>query len=202
MAISTGQNKLLTGNEIQDDELVRQFQSGYVQAFDLLVERYQARTLSLCFRFLQEPEDARDIAQEVFIKVYHHLGAFKPEAQFSTWLYRITVNACLNALRSRRRRRWLLPFSAPDARFTANIMNVADGNGNPELTLEKSEQSQALQKALDALPEDQRTAIILHRYQGLSYKEIATVLQASVASVESRIHRGRKKLGVLLAKYL
>lgn len=202
MAILSKRNKLASEKNMQDHEIIRQFQAGDFRAFDLLVQRHQVATVNLCYQFLHDTEDARDVTQEIFIKVYHHLGRFKPDAQFATWLYRITVNSCLNALRSRRRRRWLRPFSSRELRQDTDVANIADPGANPESMLEKSERRAAVEKALDKLPVDQRTAIILHRYQGLSYKEIAAIMNTSIAAVEARIHRARKKLGRLLEKFL
>lgn len=184
---------------MQDDELVLQFQNGDEHAFDVLVKRYENTVRKGCFRFLNNAEDASDAAQEVFIKAYYRIKQFKPNAKFSTWLYRIMVNHCLNVIRARKRRSWLSKFSKDNDEFVERSL-VDDGN--PAAVMELSERRQAVEKAISALNEKLRTAVILHKYQGLSYKEIAEVEKISLSAVESRIHRAKKKLAVLLKDFV
>lgn len=181
---------------MQDWTLIENFQSGDEKAFEELVRRYQESTLNACFRFLRNSEDAKDAAQEIFIQVYRALPRLKPQAKFSTLLYRMIINHCLNVQRSRRRKRWLSLFSSQDANLTARI---ADPDGDPDARLEALEKQRNVQRALEALKEDLRNVVVLHRYQGLSYAEIADVLQVSVATVESRLFRAKKQLVKLLA---
>ncbi len=183
---------------MQDDELVLQFQNGDEHAFDLLVKRYEKTVRKGCFRFLNNAEDARDAAQEVFIKIYYGLDQFKPNAKFSTWLYRIMVNHCLNVIRTRKRRSWLAKFS----KESDDLEHSLTDDENPAAKLELSERRAAVQDAIAALDEKLKTAVILHKYQGLSYKEIADVEKISLSAVESRIHRAKKKLAVLLKDYV
>lgn len=185
----------------EDEEIIKRFQRGEERSFDELVNRYQDTVLSTCFRFLQDTSDAKDAAQEIFIKVYRALPDFKAEAKFTTWLYRITANHCLNVLRSRRRRKWLQPFSAQPKIYEKDVMDYKDEHTDPRADLEKEERAALIRSALAALPDDQRTAVILHRYEGLSYKEIADVMHTSVSSVESRLHRAKVKLAQLLEGY-
>jgi len=185
-----------------DNELVRQFHSGKSVAFEQLTERYHTYILNTCFSFLHDENDAKDAAQDIFIKVYFALNKFKPDAKFSTWLYRIAVNHCLNVLRSRKRKKWLLVFSKYSGDFNETINNVQDHKNNPEQQFESQEQQEAINRALDSLSESSRTAVILHRYQGLSYKEIAAVMDTSVSSVESILFRAKKKLAGLLKDYM
>jgi RNA polymerase sigma-70 factor (ECF subfamily) len=187
---------------MQDEDLIQKFQEGNEQAFDELVKRYQSMVINTCYRYLDDINDARDVAQNIFIKVYTAGKKFKPEAKFSTWLYRIVINHCLNALRSRKRRRWLKNFSSQKEDQNPAFMQIADEDNNPVKNLEKAERIQAVQRAIDSLSTEQRTAIILHRYQGLSYKEIAEITNISVAAVESRLHRAKLALSHLLADYV
>lgn len=169
-------------------------------AFDQLLLRYQAMVLRVAYKTLQQEDDAKDAAQEIFLKIYRSLAGFKPEARFSTWVYRITVNQCYNVLRSRRRRRWLVPFQK-DAQ-EAEKQQTAASHSDPLEEVEKQERIQQVRQALARLPADQRLAMILHRYEGLSYQEIAEATKSSVAAVESRLHRARKKMRLFLSAYV
>ncbi len=187
---------------LDDNELVRQYHSGESVAFEELAMRYHTFVLNTCFRFLNDENDAKDATQDIFVKVHFALNKFKPEAKFSTWVYRIVVNHCLNVLRSRKRRKWLLVFSKYSSDFNENINNIKDFKNNPEQNLENKEQQEAITRALTSLNEGYRTAMILHQYQGFSYKEIAEVMGTSVSSIESILFRAKKKLAGLLKDYL
>jgi RNA polymerase sigma-70 factor (ECF subfamily) len=129
--------------------------------------------------------------------VYRALDAFKPKATFSTWLYRIAVNHSLNVLRAKKRRAWMKRLSALGG-DQHEIGLIADHANNPEYVIDRQERFKLLHKMLDSLKEEQRVAIVLHRFEGLSYKEIAEVMNISISAVESRIFRGRQKLAKLL----
>ncbi|MBN2412246.1 sigma-70 family RNA polymerase sigma factor [candidate division KSB1 bacterium] len=187
---------------LDDNELVRQYHAGVAMAFEELAERYHTFVLNICFRFLNDENDAKDAAQDIFVKVHFALNKFKPEAQFSTWLYRIAVNHCLNVLRSRKRKKWLLVFSGYSGDNKEYIDNIKDMKNNPEHHFDRKEKQQAINQALASLNDDYRTAVILHRYQGLSYKEISEVMGTSVSSIESKLFRAKKKLAELLKDYL
>jgi len=184
---------------MRDDELVLQFQQGDEHAFDLLVKRYEKTVGRGCFRFLNNVEDARDAAQDIFIKIYYGLHQFKPNAKFSTWLYRIMVNHCLNEIRARKRRSWLSKFTKDRDDFVEPPLPEDE---TPVGEMEMLERKAAVEAAISALDEKLRTAVILHKYQGLSYKEIADVQKISLSAVESRIHRAKKKLAILLKDYI
>ncbi|MBN2356801.1 sigma-70 family RNA polymerase sigma factor [candidate division KSB1 bacterium] len=185
-----------------DEELVVRFQGGDERAFDELLRRYEQKIRTLCWRYLSQPDDVEDGAQETFIKAYHGLKAFHPQARFSTWLYRIAVNHCLNKIRSQRRRRWLQPFSHLYRSDDHPADSMEGGDNDPLQDLERQERIQQVRLALAALPEDQRTAVILHRFEGLSYQEIADVMACSLSAVEARLHRAKLKLAGLLAAYV
>ncbi|MBN1560254.1 sigma-70 family RNA polymerase sigma factor [candidate division KSB1 bacterium] len=175
---------------MDDEQLVEQFRHGQLHVFDELVLRYQDRVLNTCFRLIGNEEEARDAAQDIFIKVYHALASFKPQASFSTWLYRIAANHALNVARSRKRRSRIRSF-------TAEIALIADAK-NPHSALEKEERAHLVREALNQLGESQKTIVVLHRFEGLSYKEIADIMNISVSSVESRLFRARQKLAKIL----
>lgn len=181
-----------------DEQLVQQYQSGEHSSFDELVRRYQHKIFRVCCRLLSSPYDADDAAQEVFVKAYHALNRFKADARFSTWLYKIAVNHSFNMLRSHRRKQRLKFFSELSQDDFYRVHQINDDEQHPQQRMERLEQTQRVQKALMNLKEEQRTVIILHRYQELSYQEIADVLGISVSSVESRLFRAKQKLALLL----
>ena len=185
----------------RDQELIDRFQGGDERAFDELVRRHEQRIRSLCRYYLHDPADAADVAQETFIRAYRALPKFRPEANFSTWLYRIAVNLSLNCLRGQRRRRWLAPISRLLHEEARQAEGAAAGT-TPLQELEAAERIRRVRAALDALPEEQRTAVILHRFQGLKYQEIAEVTGSSLSAVEARLHRAKLKLTRLLADYM
>jgi RNA polymerase sigma-70 factor, ECF subfamily len=184
--------------QTSDEQLVRQILAGDQEAFSLLVRRHQERVMRVCLRLLLSTADAQDACQEIFIKISERLHMYQPSAQFGTWLYRITVNHCLNVLRSRRRRKWLSPFS----KEPATLLEIAATDDDPLQNTEKQERQHQVRLALAALPEEQRLAVVLHRYEGLSYEEIAQVLQVSVSAVESRLYRAKQNLLRLLETYM
>lgn len=181
-----------------DVELIQAFHEGNEKAFDRLVRKHQKPVLTLCLRMLGDQSDANDAAQDIFIKVYHSLHKFNPEAKFTTWLHRIAVNQCLNVLRSRRRRLWLTPFSRQldNAHYF-----VAHGGRSPLENVAGLEEEKALKWALGKLKDKYRVALVLHNYQGLSYKEIAEIQGCSLSAVESRIHRAKLKMAELLKDF-
>lgn len=179
---------------MQDDEIVENFKSGDRTVFDELIERYQTPVYRTCFRFLSHKEDAEDATQEVFLKAYRALDRFQPDAKFSTWLYQIAVNHCLNVQRSRKRKAFissLNPFNEYQVESKAALLEDAN---RPDKIHEKEERANFVRHAIDTLPENQKIAIILSRYEGLSYKEISEVTGSSVASVESRLYRAKTNL--------
>ena len=184
-----------------DQELIDRFQQGDERAFEALVRRQEQRIRTLCSHYLTDPQDVQDASQEIFIRVYHALPVYRPEARFSTWLIRIAINQSLNVLRSRRRRAWMKPFSL----FIGEELHQASHHTSQTSPLDEvvqEERRRIVKAALDALPEKQRTAVILHRFQGLKYIEIAEATGSSVAAVEARLHRARLRLASLLTDLL
>ena len=187
---------------MNDEQLVEQFQNGETKAFDELVRRYQNHVLNTCFRYLNNKDEAQDAAQEIFVKLYHALPKFKPRAKFSTWLYRIVVNHSLNMKRSKKRRDWIQSMGGLKKDDVAQVNLVqAPGSETPEARLQAQERLEIVQHALNKLNHAQRTAVILHRFEELSYKEIASVMGASVSSVESLIFRAKKNLYKILKSH-
>jgi RNA polymerase sigma-70 factor (ECF subfamily) len=188
---------------MNDKELIQKVTAKDHSAFKELVDRYQALVINTCYHLLGNRQDAEDVAQEVFFQVYRSADKFRQEAKFPTWLYRIAVNRSLNFIRDNRRSRWLksltsLLESAPE-QVTQTQTSDSD---RPDFVLEKKGREVTVRKAIDSLPEKQRAAFVLHTYEGLSYQETAKVLQLSLSSVESLIHRAKLNLQKKLVRYL
>lgn len=187
--------------EDTDQQLVERVQAGDKSAFNLLVLKYQHRVLKLVGRFVNDPAEAEDVAQEAFLKAYRALGAFRGDSAFYTWLYRIAINTAKNALVSSRRRPvdFDLDLQDPDQYDRHAKLKEAD---TPEGVLLTDEIREVVERALEQLPEDLRTAIVLRELEGLSYEEIAEAMDCPVGTVRSRIFRAReaidKKLKPLL----
>lgn len=169
--------------------------SGDQQAFRELVERHKLSVLNLCLRFVGNRQDAEDLAQEAFMRVFQAAPNYEIKAAFTTWLYRITVNLCLNHQRHKKILRFF-SLEQPKAAHHSSQPRLPDfpDKQRPDTDYEKKELQSIVQQAIQSLPENQRSVLILHRYQDLSYKEIAEVLGTSVSAVESRLHRAKESL--------
>ena len=184
-----------------DHELVRRVQAGDQTAFNLLVLKYQHRVLKLVGRFVNDAAEAEDVAQEAFLKAYRALASFRGDSAFYTWLYRIAINTAKNALVSQRRRPvdFDLDLQDPDQYDRHAKLKESD---TPEGVLLTEEIRAVVEEAMEQLPEDLRTAIVLRELEGLSYEEIAEAMDCPVGTVRSRIFRAReaidKKLKPLL----
>ncbi len=178
-----------------ETEIIQKLQQGNEQAFKQLVEKYQKLVVNTCFSMVHNTEDAEDIAQDVFIEVYRSVGSFRADSKLSTWLYRIAVNRSLNFIRDNKRKKWLRSFEETVSGKKSQLQNVAEGGSeNPGMELESSQRAHILHQAIGSLPENQKTAFTLNKYEELSYKEISEVMQLSVSSVESLIHRAKLNL--------
>jgi RNA polymerase sigma-70 factor (ECF subfamily) len=176
-----------------DHELVRRVQRGDKKAFDILVLKYQQKIANLISRYIRDPHEVMDVTQEAFIKAYRALPNFRGESAFYTWLYRIAINTAKNYLVAMGRRP---PADDVDAE-TAEQMDAGallKEIGTPENHVLSEEISATVQKAIDGLPEDLRTAIILRELEGMSYEEIANAMSCPVGTVRSRIFRAREAI--------
>lgn len=180
---------------VDEVKAIERFKSGDNSAFSELVRKYQDRIYSLCRYMLDNPQDADDAAQDTFIKAFQGLASYSPTASFYTWLYRIAVNTCLDHKRKLSLRR--LFFSAPD---NASPDTFPSQLPNPEAALETKQSMQSLQIALNRLSMKLRTVIVLKEVEGLSYEEVAEVLDVSVGTVKSRISRARDELKKIIEK--
>jgi len=162
-------------------------------AFRVLYEAHQTLVFNICFRMLGDWQEAENLTQDVFLRAYKSLHQLRGEAKVSTWLYRVAVNLCLNHQRRQRRERWLsLDWLFESQGESASSLPVEEKT--PRTDLEERESAGLVQAAIQALPERQRAALVLHLYERLSYQEIAAVMQCSVASVESRLHRAKQNV--------
>jgi len=180
---------------LSDSEIIQQIVQGDRNMYRKLVERYQPMVFRTCMGFLHNKDDADDLTQDIFIQAYQTLTKFKGDATFSTWIYRIAVNASLNKIRKSSKnsiiQRLETVFGGEKSKeFSFTISD----NENPENILILQEHKEWVQKALNSLPENQRTAIVLSKYDDLSQKEIAEIMNTSEGAVEALIQRAKANL--------
>jgi RNA polymerase sigma-70 factor (ECF subfamily) len=174
--------------EKSDPELLALTAAGDRGAFSELVRRHQGKVLKLAYGFTRDRQDCEELAQEIFFKAWRHAGSFRGEAAFSTWLYRLAVNCCLNHRQGRKAR--------PDPQSLAGDLLAGTRPAADEMIA--AEREAQLKKALDALPARQKMALVLASFEERSYEEIAAVMEASVPAVESLLFRARKNLAAIL----
>jgi RNA polymerase sigma-70 factor (ECF subfamily) len=167
--------------------------AGDSEAFASVVESHQERLLRLCERLLGDAEEARDAAQEVFLKTYRKAAELKPQGQVYTWLYRVAINHCFNRLRRRRLVRFLRFETGPEE-SDAPAFDPPDPGTDPAAALEARQRWQATRQAIARLPDNQRAVLILARFEGLSYRQIAEVLGITEGAVESRLVRAMRRM--------
>ncbi len=187
-------------NQSSDKKLVKRVQKGDKGAFDLLVLKYQHKIVNLVMRYVRDPELALDITQEAFIKAYRALPRFRGDSAFYTWMYRIAVNTAKNHLAAQRRRPMDVELDLQDPE-QYDLHAKLKETDTPEGVSLSNELQETVERAIAALPEDLRTAIILRELEGMSYEEIAQTMECPVGTVRSRIFRARdaiaKKIGPL-----
>lgn len=180
----------LSPGDAEDFEWIRDFQSGREQGFNRLVLKHKDRVYGLCLRLLAGSAlDAEDVAQESFVKAYHGLNGFRMEAKFSSWMYRIAVNACKNRMLSRAFR-----DSRKNRDLEAAEMEGAGSAPSPAQELEAKGKRERIEEAIARLPEEQRTLIVLRDVEGRSYEEISETTGLNPGTVKSRLNRGRRQL--------
>jgi len=185
-----------------DEVLIEKTRRGDQAAFQALVEKYQRRIYAVAYGLLGNREDALDAVQEAFIKVYRSLDRFKGKSSFYTWLYRIATNTAIDLGRKASRREQIEFREEIEADEEKGDYPVAPTSEDPASALMKKELGDLIEKAIQKLPPEQRTAIVLREIEGLSYREIAKVMRCSQGTVMSRLHYGRKKLQELLEPHL
>lgn len=180
-------------SEQLDEDLVRRVQQGDKSAFDFLVIKYQHKIIQLVNRYVKDPSEAQDVAQEAFIKAYRALGSFRGDSAFYTWLYRIAINTAKNYLVSRSRRNSDYQIDIQDAEAIENAPQL-HGLDTPERLLLNQEIIDTIKSAIEQLPEEMRIAITLREFEGMSYEQIAEAMECPVGTVRSRIFRAREAI--------
>lgn len=179
---------------MDEQRLVAMAQRGEIAAFESLIEAYEARIYNLAYRMLGNPEDARDAAQETFLKAYSALRRFRGDSSFSTWIYRIARNSCLDAIRTRKRSRTYSlddPVDTGDGEVTRQIEGDLP---SPDEVILTRERQTVINDALAELPDHHRSVLVLRDIEGFSYEEIAEVLEVKLGTVKSRLYRARSAL--------
>ncbi|MDG2018428.1 MAG: RNA polymerase sigma factor RpoE [Porticoccaceae bacterium] len=180
-------------SEPTDHQLVLRVQKGDKRAFDLLVLKYQYKLQAIVGRFIRDTDEVADVTQEAFIKAYKALPRFRGDSQFYTWLYRIAINTAKNYLVSKSRRPANTDIDVEDAEQFANNEKLID-DATPENSMMTDELAAIIKSSLSALPEDLRTALTLREFDGMSYEDIAAVMDCPIGTVRSRIFRAREFL--------
>ena len=181
-------------NQASDKKLVERVQKGDKGAFDLLVLKYQHKIVNLIMRYVRDPELSLDIAQEAFIKAYRALPRFRGDSAFYTWMYRIAVNTAKNHLAAQRRRPMDVELDLQDPE-QYDLHAKLKETDTPEGVTLSNELQEIVERAIQSLPEDLRTAIVLRELEGMSYEEIAQTMECPVGTVRSRIFRARDAIG-------
>ena len=184
----------MSDQNLLDEQLVERVQRGDKAAFNLLVKKYQHKVVNLVARYVNNPGDVPDVAQEAFIKAYRALPTFRGESAFYTWLYRIAVNTAKNYLTSQGRRPPSSDVEADEAESYGGGGEALQEVSTPENLALTDEIKRTVFSAIEALPEDLRTAITLRELEGLSYEEIAEIMDCPVGTVRSRIFRAREAI--------
>jgi RNA polymerase sigma-70 factor (ECF subfamily) len=191
----------MTDQQISDRQLVARVQKGDRRAFDLLVVKYQHRILALVGRFVSDFAEAQDVTQEAFIKAYRALPSFRGDSAFYTWLYRIAINTAKNHLVAKGRRPPDMDVDVDDAHHIEGDSGLKDIE-TPENSLYRDELARVVRDAMDKLPQDLRAALSLREFDGLSYEDIAQIMDCPVGTVRSRIFRAREAIDKEIAPLL
>lgn len=180
--------------------LIDQLKQKDETAFRKIVETWQGMVFNTVLGIVQSAEDAEDVAQEVFVQVYESIHSFKGESKFSTWLYRIAITKSMDHLRRKKRKK---RFAFVQSLFGANNEMVHDPPDfhHPGVKLDNKEKSTVLFKAIEKLPQNQKTAFVLHKIEGVSYQQISEIMNTSVSSIESLLHRAKNNLKKNLTEY-
>lgn len=183
---------MINSKDDTDIDLIKLIAKGDEKAFEQIVLKYQQAVFNTIYRYTGNQDDVQDLAQEIFIKVWRNAAKFKGKSKFSTWLYRIVVNHCINYQRKQKRRHTSLDELTEKGITPESLKVVPDW--------EQKRRVELIKKAVNDLPDRQRMALVLSQYEGRSYKEIAEIMKVSVSSVESLIFRARSALRIKLAE--
>jgi RNA polymerase sigma-70 factor (ECF subfamily) len=196
--------------DLSDEALIQNFRQTQDPAyFKSVVRRYESRIYSAVLRILGNAEEAEEVVQDTFLKLHQNIAKFRSHSSFAAWIFRIAHNSCMDRMRIRQRRRVFQFWSFDPQSITEHdeadegrvIVQIADPGPNPQEVLDASEQEALIDRSLRALPESQRTVVVLHDIEGFSYQEIAEIIGSNIGTVRSRLHYGRSKLKELLENY-
>ncbi|MCK4494398.1 MAG: RNA polymerase sigma factor RpoE [Methylococcales bacterium] len=194
-------NQPNSNNKQLDQVLVAKVLRGDKSAYDLLVIKYQHRVIQLVNRYIKDPSEAQDVAQETFIKAYKALPRFRGDSAFYTWLYRIAINTAKNYLLSRSRRYSDYQVDIQEAEQLENCAQL-QGMDTPEHLLMTDDIVHSIERVIESLPEEMRTAISLREFEGMNYEEIAQTMKCPVGTIRSRIFRAREAIDKILTPLL
>ena len=187
---------------MSDTALIERIKNKDHQAFKELFNKFRTKVFNTCMGFLHNKDDAEDITQEVFIEVYQSIEKFRSESKLSTWLYRIAVNKSLNFIRDNKKAQWIKSIESFFTGERKQELHVADDIGSqPEKLIENTEKAKLLHNAINSLSKNQKIAFTLNKYEDMSYKQISEIMDLSLSSVESLIHRARINLQKKLLNY-
>jgi RNA polymerase sigma-70 factor (ECF subfamily) len=181
------------GMGVLDEDLVAAFQAGDVAAFDVLVQRWERKIQGAIYRLLRSEEEARDLCQETFLKAFRGLGSFRGQAKFSSWLYQIALNLCRDRIRRKKGKTWVSLEEIGEAEADPRSPNVLE-------LVEAGDLARRVAAAVATLPEEQREAVILKEYEGMTFPEIAEILDVPVSTIKTRLYRGLSQLRGQLEK--
>lgn len=182
-----------------EKKLIKKSISGDVQSFEILISRYQKMAYNIAYRIMGNEEDAKDMAQESFIKIFRYIKNFRMDSSFSTWMYRIVMNTCKDELRKKKLK--VISIDKPIETSDGSMqMDIEDKSRTPEELLESKETSEEVQEALSQISDNNRIVVVLRDIKGFSYSEISDIIEVPVGTIKSRINRGRHELKTLLIK--
>ncbi len=185
---------------MQELELIERLKKGDDSAFKIIVSTWQDMVYNTSIGIVQNAEDAEDVAQEVFVQVYESIEQFKGDSKFSTWLYRIAITKSLDHLRKKKRKKRFAFLQSIFGNNEEEVRHQPDFH-HPGISLENKEKAAILFGAIDKLPDNQKTAFTLHKLEGLSYQEVSEIMENTVSSVESLMHRAKANLRKILTDY-
>lgn len=175
-----------------DNDIVKRVQQGDKEAYNILVLRYQHKVCDIAFKYVNNYVDANDVAQEAFIRAYRAIHNFRGESAFFTWLYRIVINTAKSFLEQNQKHRYSVDIDAPDFDSQQDVRGLLVTHESPDSLIESEELQQVITQAMNELPPDLKRAIVLREVDGLSYEDIAAVMDSPIGTVRSRIFRARQ----------
>ena len=183
-----------------DEALMLQLQTGDLRSFDTLVKRWEKPLLNYCYRMVNDIALAEDLRQEVFFRIYRSAKRYRATAQFSTWMYRIATNLCLDTLAKQKHRKETPIAAYLESESEGFDDRLIDPSDTPDVVLAKKEIKSRVRSALECLPEDQRVVVIMRHYNGMKFHEIAEILECPISTVKSRMAAGMQRLSQMLSK--